>query len=293
MEIPHVERINLYKPNRGGFGSIDMCPGQFSTLGAFEGNHISKATLHPAIENPLQAIGTQVSESIDWMCPSVINTTIIQDQPDKIHGTSANDDIIGNFWSDSIYGYSGDDTINGLGGHDFIKGQEGNDLLNGEDGDDSLVGGEGGDSLIGGNGFDLLNGKDGDDSLVGGESGDSLIGGNGVDLLDGGKGDDSLSGGEGDDSLIGGEGNDILIGGIGDNLYRGGKGRDVFKIAASGANSIKDFNTSEGDKISLNTDNVKNIVNLEGNILIDYNENGLLTVYGSTLSDVLSNMELV
>ena len=111
--------------------------------------------------------------------------------------------------------------------------------------------------------------------------------------MNGGKGDDSLSGGEGDDSLIGGEGNDILIGGIGDNLYRGGKGRDIFKIAASGANSIKDFNASEGDKIRLNADNIKNIINLEGSILIDYNEDGLLTIYGSTLSDVISHMELV
>ena len=111
--------------------------------------------------------------------------------------------------------------------------------------------------------------------------------------MNGGVGDDSLIGGEGDASLIGGEGDDILIGGIGDNLYRGGEVRDTFKIASKGANSIKDFSASEGDKVRLDADNIKNIVNLDGNILINYNEDSLLAVYGSTLFDVLFNIEFV
>ena len=236
IEIPHVERINLYRPDRGRWGAIGLCQ-RFSTLGAFEANHISKATLHPAVENPLQAIGTQVSES-SGMCSSFINTKIVQN-PSEIFGTVGDDEIIGNLWADNIFGDFGNDTINGDKGNDSIKGQQGDDLLKGKDGDDSLIGGEG------------------------------------------------------DDSLAGGNGDDILIGGIGDNVYKGGEGNDTFEIAAYGTHSIKDFNAGEGDKIRLNTDNITSIINHGSVISINYNENGLLKVYGTTVLDVLSNIEFV
>ena len=156
-----------------------------------------------------------------------------------------------------IFGTSGDDEIIGNLWADNIFGDFGNDTINGDKGNDSIKGQQG---------DDLLKGKDGDDSLIGGE---------------------------GDDSLAGGNGDDILIGGIGDNVYKGGEGNDTFKIAAYGTHSIKDFNAGEGDKIRLNTDNITSIINHGSVISINYNENDLLKVYGTTVLDVLSNTEFV
>ena len=256
LEIPSVERIDLFKPNRnwGGFGreSIgEMCGTGIDTAGAFEGNKIRKAILHPALENAHRALGTQIADpppedgADPWAfiaamsiypCGSIIEPTIKQN-PSEIFGTSGDDEIFGNLWADNIFGDFGNDTINGDKGNDSIKGQQGDDLLKGKDGDDSLVGGEG------------------------------------------------------DDTLNGGNGDDILIGGIGDNVYKGGEGSDTFEIAAYGTHSIKDYNAGEGDKIRLNTDKIKSIINHESVISINYNENGLLKVYGSTVLDVLSNTE--
>ncbi|SDI73628.1 tandem-95 repeat protein [Pseudomonas abietaniphila] len=76
---------------------------------------------------------------------------------------------------------------------------------------------------------------------------DSLLGGNGDDILFGQGGSDLLNGGNGNDLLIGGKGNDTLI---------GGAGADTFAWKAGDTNSggfdvIKDFNSSEGDKLDL------------------------------------------
>jgi Mg-chelatase subunit ChlD len=76
---------------------------------------------------------------------------------------------------------------------------------------------------------------------------DSLLGGNGDDILFGQGGNDLLNGGNGNDLLIGGKGNDTLI---------GGAGADTFAWKAGDTNSggfdvIKDFNSSEGDKLDL------------------------------------------
>ena len=79
------------------------------------------------------------------------------------------------------------------------------------------------------------------------DGGDSLLGGNGDDILFGQGGNDLLNGGNGNDLLIGGKGNDTLI---------GGAGADTFAWKAGDTNSggfdvIKDFNSSEGDKLDL------------------------------------------
>jgi Mg-chelatase subunit ChlD len=76
---------------------------------------------------------------------------------------------------------------------------------------------------------------------------DSLLGGNGDDILFGQGGNDLLNGGNGNDLLIGGKGNDTLI---------GGAGADTFAWKAGDTNNggfdvIKDFNSSEGDKLDL------------------------------------------
>jgi VCBS repeat-containing protein len=78
----------------------------------------------------------------------------------------------------------------------------------------------------------------------------------GNDTLLGGNGDDILFGQGGNDILNGGNGNDILIGGKGNDTLTGGAGADTFAWKAGDTNSggfdvIKDFNSSEGDKIDL------------------------------------------
>ncbi|WP_339459961.1 beta strand repeat-containing protein, partial [Pseudomonas sp. EA_105y_Pfl2_R69] len=69
----------------------------------------------------------------------------------------------------------------------------------------------------------------------------------------GGSASSTLTGGDGNDYIDGGAGNDILIGGEGDDILLGGSGADTFVWQAghSGNDVIKDFNTTEGDRIDL------------------------------------------
>ena len=66
-------------------------------------------------------------------------------------------------------------------------------------------------------------------------------------------GNDTLDGGKGNDILYGQGGNDILIGGEGDDILFGGSGADTFvwQNGNPGHDVIKDFNSSEGDRIDL------------------------------------------
>ncbi|MFS1892923.1 retention module-containing protein [Vibrio lentus] len=80
-----------------------------------------------------------------------------------------------------------------------------------------------------------------------------LAGANATDLT-GGSGNDRLEGGMGDDTLVGGDGNDTLIGGGGSDILTGGDGMDSFvwlNIEDGVADTITDFNLSEGDQIDL------------------------------------------
>ncbi|MEH2305777.1 choice-of-anchor D domain-containing protein [Nostoc sp.] len=100
------------------------------------------------------------------------------------------------------------------------------------------------------NSNDVINGQGGND-IIDGKSGDDLLrGGTGNDLLIGGKGNDLLIGGEGNDTLVGGEGNDILVGGMGADTFLYNSNA-AFTSAAIGADTIADFNRSQGDKIVL------------------------------------------
>ncbi|PMM61320.1 retention module-containing protein [Vibrio lentus] len=80
-----------------------------------------------------------------------------------------------------------------------------------------------------------------------------LAGANATDLT-AGSGNDRLEGGAGDDTLVGGDGNDTLIGGGGSDILTGGNGMDSFvwlNIEDGVADTITDFNLSEGDQIDL------------------------------------------
>jgi hypothetical protein len=107
----------------------------------------------------------------------------------------------------------------------------------------------GADALFG----QSVSGGAGDDHIVGTSAGSTLLGGQGSDTLEGGSGTDTLNGGTGNDYLNSGAGNDILIGGEGDDILFGGAGADTFVWQASdlGNDVIKDFKSSEGDRIDL------------------------------------------
>jgi Ca2+-binding RTX toxin-like protein len=99
-----------------------------------------------------------------------------------------------------------------------------------------------------GAGADRIIGDDGDNQLYGDDGNDELIGGLGDDRLAGGKGDDIVIGGNGDDQLFADDGFDQLT---------GGEGADHFHIQNSQNALIKDFASSDGDKIIL--DQISNI----------------------------------
>ncbi|MEM8878770.1 MAG: LamG-like jellyroll fold domain-containing protein, partial [Pseudomonadota bacterium] len=66
---------------------------------------------------------------------------------------------------DEINGNGGDDEIDGGAGNDDLDGGAGNDLVYGGYGDDLVDGGAGDDTLMGGHGRDYLRGGDGDDLI--------------------------------------------------------------------------------------------------------------------------------
>jgi Ca2+-binding RTX toxin-like protein len=188
---------------------------------------------------------------------------------DVIHGESiaepgvdapgtAGDTIYGGGGSDRIHGSGRDDWLYGGFGDDSIEGGAGHDRMWGGFDRSTLWGGAGNDTIQAGTGGDRAFGDAGDDRMTGGAGNDTFEGGTGDDLLAGGAGDDLLTGGEGNDTLWGGEGNDTLVAGPGVDRMAGGPGADRFvfdiKALAGGtgaADTISDFNASEGDVIAL------------------------------------------
>lgn len=165
-----------------------------------------------------------------------------------------------NVWG-SAFGETITDTVTGevaFGGNtNRFDGKAVNDTIQGGGGSDTVLGGDGNDSLGGGQGNDSLNGGAGNDKLDLGSGNDKSDGGTGNDTIQGGDGTDALKGGDGDDSLSGGALADQLTGGAGDDTLIGGGGDDVFFFVAltdavpTGAETIADFNTGQGDKIDL------------------------------------------
>lgn len=104
----------------------------------------------------------------------------------------------------------------------------------------------------GARGADDLNGTRGNDVLRGRGGADELDGRGGRDRLLGGRGDDDLNGGRGADRLNGGGGDDVLAGGGGRDQLTGGRGGDSFVFGGRwGADTITDFDASQGDRIDL------------------------------------------
>ena len=71
----------------------------------------------------------------------------------------------------------------------------------------------------------------------------------------GGKGDDRLTGSLNRDQLYGGDGDDILAGNAGNDILHGGNGADTFVLNRNGTGEdfVWDFDTSEGDRVRVDT----------------------------------------
>jgi serralysin len=124
----------------------------------------------------------------------------------------------------------------------------------GGSGNDTIYGNGVANFLRGGDGNDYIWGADGNDTLYGENGNDTLSGGDGNDYLWSGNGNDYLSGDSGDDSMYGGTGNDSMYGGAGNDLY---------------------------------------IVDSVGDVVIEYTDQGIDTVYSSvsyTLGDYIENL---
>jgi Ca2+-binding RTX toxin-like protein len=163
--------------------------------------------------------------------------------------------------------------------HISATGNELNNLLVGNAGNNVLNGGAGADRMVGGGGYDRYyvdnvgdtvvesanGGLDGVNSSVSYtlaaniESllliGDAAINGTGNELgndLQGNSANNVLNGGGGNDTLYGGGGADILIGGTGADMFIFGYVNDSpLSSWVSVSDEIRDFSSSEGDRIYL------------------------------------------
>lgn len=204
---------------------------------------------------------------------------------DVVNGGNGNDFLKGAAGDDLLRGQGDDDTLQGGDGNDTLEGGFGNDLLFGQLGSDTLIGGSGDDIYLidefdtlvedagGGHdevrmfGFDYTLGENLEDLRIRGGAVDgtgnaldnNIIGSSNHNTLSGLDGNDYLDGKAGLDTLFGGDGNDVLIGGDSRDTLTGGTGADRFvfrdigesRANANFADTITDFDSSEGDKISL------------------------------------------
>jgi len=241
-------------------------------------------------------------------------------------GQTLSDRLIGGAGDDRLFGQLGEDTLIGGTGEDLLSGGSQNDRLFGGDGhggegNDHLFGGTGDDQIFDeGGGNDRIFGQGGDDRIEAGLGDDYVVGGDGNDIINGdrilinsefgndtligGNGDDALTGRGGDDRLLGGADNDILIGGSGRDILNGGDGADQFifqdTVRGLGDNSdvdiIVDFDSSEGDNISINGFGIETFGDLlplmsdvNGNVRIDFGEGNILIIRNTEMGSLTAS----
>jgi len=128
--------------------------------------------------------------------------------------------------------------------------------------DDYIIGSEGGnegdDIIFGLRGNDIITALGGDDQVFGGPGDDIVYGGDGNNQLFGQDGNDNLVGGTQDDLIVGGPGNDRLYGNTGDDILQGGPGADYFDCG-DGVDTVVDYNSAQGDIVSVNCENVNSV----------------------------------
>ena len=211
--------------------------------------------------------------TVDLANPALNTGDAAGDSYTNVHdvlGSNYADTIIADNAGDIVDGGAGDDNLTGGAGVDHIYGQAGNDTLTAGTYVSYLDGGPGADTLIGRIGqasyavytdataavtVDLAN-----PSLNKGDAaGDSytnlhdVLGSNFADTIIGDNSPDVLNGGYGADTITGGPKNDLIIGGMGADKLTGGLGADQFRYnsASEGGDTITDFSSAQGDKISV------------------------------------------
>lgn len=185
---------------------------------------------------------------------------------DVLSGAEGNDIIYGRAGNDNISGGDGDDVIYEIyGGTDTIDGGAGIDTLDysglssyrltlnlqtGTQSDNYST--PSNDTITG---IENVIGGSGNDTITGNNDANMLKGNSGNDVLYGQGGNDTLKGDAGTDTLRGDDGNDLIYGGSGLDTMYGGLGADSFVFEAASAFSnvdvIKDFSTSQGDKLDI------------------------------------------
>ena len=203
---------------------------------------------------------------------------------DTLRGEGGDDWIFGDEGGDTLEGGAGDDLLMGGEGDDTLDGGDGDDMLVGGEGADMLTGGAGADTFVFGEGhgddtitdFDTTQDKIHLRSFSQTISWDVLstkittvldennvVVGLKIDLSDWGGGTITLDGitSISDltedmfvlDRIVGDDdSDDVLQGGTSDDTMTGGTGADTFVFGEeSGADTITDFSTTEGDKIDL------------------------------------------
>jgi len=141
-----------------------------------------------------------------------------------------------------------------------LTGSRYSDFLNGDEGGNTIIGG-GWDVSLGFTDFgnDQISGHEGDDEIYGVYGNDSLYGGSGADYLSGDVGDDIVQGDAGADVLVGGAGADRFV-------YSSYADSNL----SGGADTLRDFNGSQGDRLDLSV-----LANLSG---LSVNTNGAGTL---------------
>lgn len=101
----------------------------------------------------------------------------IEDQENRLEGSSNSDIITGGNLNDFLSGSSGS-------GADTIAGGRGDDTLDGGDGNDELSGDAGNDVILGGSGANIIRGGEGDDRLIiEADDTSTVTGGEGADIF--------------------------------------------------------------------------------------------------------------
>lgn len=209
------------------------------------------------------------------------------DGNDELFGYKGADKLYGGAGTDTLHGGDGNDILDGGTDGDLLKGFSGNDTYY-VDSDFDVIDGEAPTQYFPNMGTDIVyssvsryletyvenlvlteaagdfswaGGNDGNNQLTGNSLINYLYGYDGNDTLKGLGGDDTLYGYSGNDNLNGGDGNDWISGDDGTDTLTGGLGTDWFYFYAESnspnsslRDSIKDFKSSEGDKIYLDVD---------------------------------------
>ena len=205
---------------------------------------------------------------------------------DTLRGEQGDDWLFGGEGDDRLEGGEGDDVLLGGEGNDTLIGGAGDDMLIGGEGDDTLTGGAGADTFVFGedSGNDTITDFDTTKdkihlatlsqtitwaqlqskiTTVTDPNDPNTVTGLRIDLSDWGGGTITLTGltAVSDltaanfvlDLIVGSDDtDDMLQGGTSDDTMTGGTGADTFVFdEESGADTITDFSTTEGDRIDL------------------------------------------